>query len=549
MNTPGERTLKVGDGLFDPIRGELLLGGRTVKLRPRTAHLLSYLAQHPGRAVGKDELMRAVWPDAVVTEDSLVQCVKEIRQAFGEAGRDWIRTLPRVGYAFVADSPEHLQRAAAQPATARWRLLVAVGLLAMVLAGVVAWRFVPPSPDSGASAPPRSFVVLPIVNMTGDPAQDRAADDMTETITDTFGRGLLTVVAPSTASTYKGQPVDVRTLGAALNVRYVVQGALRMDETQPVLTVRMADASTAVQLWQQDLRIGPGWSQQLREDLDGITTAFINAMRTADARRSGNPDAIRSAELVSRARDLLRGPAATTETERWLEVQALLEQALRLHDQSASAWAVLAFAYMHNIQFSPDRARKLKQAVAAAERSLEIAPTSDPSHITRGFVHMEEGRPALALGMFDRAIELNPKNAWAIVSRGYALLHLGRPQEALESVRQGMRLSPQDPRLVRWHTFEGMALLYLGEHAAAVQPLAHGAQATPPHAFAHLYLASALALSGRIEEARAQVARFPRLYPGVTLSRWRALQVSDAPEFLKQRERVYEGLRLAGMPE
>ncbi|HMA10122.1 MAG TPA: tetratricopeptide repeat protein, partial [Ramlibacter sp.] len=159
------------------------------------------------------------------------------------------------------------------------------------------------------------------------------------------------------------------------------------------------------------------------------------------------------------------------------------------------------------------------------------------------------GRPAQALKVFERALQLNPKDAWAIVSRGHALLYLGRPQEALESVRQAMRLSPNDPKLVRWHTYEGMALLLLGQDTAAAQSLAHGATATPPAPLAHLYLASALALSGRIDEAQAQVAQFPKLYPGVTLSRWRALEVSDAPEFLKQRERVYEGLRRAGMPE
>ncbi|MCM2251577.1 MAG: tetratricopeptide repeat protein [Ramlibacter sp.] len=561
MNAPGERTLKVGHGVFDPLRGELVLGDRTVKLRPRTAVLLSYLVQHPNRAVGKDELMQAVWPDVVVTEDSLVQCVKEIRHALGEAGHDWIRTLPRVGYAFVASdlSQQQLTAAppaespadphAAPPAPVRWRLVAGLGVLALVIAGATGWRSWPGSPLASASAPPRSFVVLPIVNLTGDPAQDRAADDMTEAVTDIFGRGLLKVVAPSTASTYKGQLVDVRSVGTKLNVRYVVQGALRMDESRPVLTLRMADASNAVQLWQQELPIGPGWSQHLREDVDGITTAFINAMRTADAQRSGNPDAVKSAELVSRARDLLRGPPATTETERQQQVQALLEQALRLHDESASAWALLAFAYLYDVRFSSDRARKVKQAVAAAERSVELAPTSVPANITRGWVYIEEGRPAQALRMFDRAVELNPKDAWGLASRGYGLIHLGRPQEALESVRQAMRLSPNDPKLVRWHTFEGMALLQLGQHGAAVQPLAHGATATPPHAFAHLYLASALALSGRVEEARAQVARFQQLRPDFTLRRWRAVEVSDAREFLAQREHIYEGLRRAGMPE
>src|SRR5512133_1702647 len=125
MNAPGERTLKVGNGHFDPLRGELVLDGRILKLRPRTAALLSYFVQHPGRSLGKDELMRAVWPDAIVTEDSLVQCVKEIRQALGQAGHDWIRTLPRLGYAFVADSPDHLPQTVAPTATTSWRLPVA----------------------------------------------------------------------------------------------------------------------------------------------------------------------------------------------------------------------------------------------------------------------------------------------------------------------------------------------------------------------------------------------------------------------------------------
>src|SRR5512133_2535062 len=116
MNAPGERSLRVGHGLFDPLSGDLSLDGRTVRLRPRTAAVLSHLVLHGDRPVGKEELLHAVWPDVVVTDDSLVQCVKEIRQALGEAGRDWIRTLPRQGYAFVARQPEPSDCAASQPA-------------------------------------------------------------------------------------------------------------------------------------------------------------------------------------------------------------------------------------------------------------------------------------------------------------------------------------------------------------------------------------------------------------------------------------------------
>ena len=94
--------LKVGSGWFDPVSGELSLDCQLTRLRPRTAALLAYLISHSDRVVGKDELLQSVWPKVVVTEDSLVQCVKEIRRALGPGRHDWIRTVPREGYAFVA---------------------------------------------------------------------------------------------------------------------------------------------------------------------------------------------------------------------------------------------------------------------------------------------------------------------------------------------------------------------------------------------------------------------------------------------------------------
>ena len=107
MTMPNERLLQVGGGWFDPLAGDLTLDGETTRLRPRTAALLAYLVRHADRVVGKDELLQSVWSDVIVTEDSLVQCVKEIRRALGHAGHDWIRTVPRQGYAFVA-SPARL---------------------------------------------------------------------------------------------------------------------------------------------------------------------------------------------------------------------------------------------------------------------------------------------------------------------------------------------------------------------------------------------------------------------------------------------------------
>ena len=78
--------------------GCVLKAGSEVKLRPKVYETLKYLVEHPGRLIGKQELMQAVWPDAFVTDDSLVQCTLELRRALDDQGQQLLRTVPRRGY-------------------------------------------------------------------------------------------------------------------------------------------------------------------------------------------------------------------------------------------------------------------------------------------------------------------------------------------------------------------------------------------------------------------------------------------------------------------
>src|SRR5215467_3469462 len=106
MNAPGPRCYAFERFHFDPLRGELTNGGKPIPLRPKSVAVLHYLVSHPRRPVGKDELLAAVWGKVIVTEDSLVQCVREIRRALGDAEQRIIRTIPRSGYIFVAEVDE-----------------------------------------------------------------------------------------------------------------------------------------------------------------------------------------------------------------------------------------------------------------------------------------------------------------------------------------------------------------------------------------------------------------------------------------------------------
>jgi DNA-binding winged helix-turn-helix (wHTH) protein/TolB-like protein len=542
MNAPGLGKLQVGHGMFDPLTGELRLDGRSVRLRPRTAGFLAHLVQHDDRVVGKDELMEAVWPDSVVTEDSIVQCVKEIRLALGPSAHEWIRTVPRQGYAFVGNRTEP-PRVDAPPSPRGRRLLLGVaGAFVLGAACLLAWRLWPAAPFVRAA----SIVVLPIANATGNAAHERTATDLTEAITDVLGRSRFAVVAPSTALTFKDKPVDVHEVGTRLGVRYLLQGTLRMDEAQPVLRLRVADVESSAQLWQQDFKVNPGFPELRPDVTGGILSALGEQVLLAEARRSGLPDAWKAAELVARANEVLRGHAGDEEKAR--QVRDLLEVAVRLNDDLGVAWVMLAATNAWDVRYADDRDKRLLRAGQAVERARKLLPNNDAVIAVQSLVSLEQGRITEALRQADHALELNPGNADAMLRRARALIVLGRSDEALAQVDKAMRTSPRDPALAAMQGTAGVAHLHLGNVEAAVEALSAAVKVAPGSAGAHLYLAAAFGAAGRTAEARAAMARFQQLRPGFTLLRMRATELSQEPALVRQRERIYQGLQRAGMP-
>src|SRR5205085_1390180 len=80
----------------------VLNAGREVKLRPKVYEALLYILENRGRLIGKEELIHALWSDTFVTEDSLVQCMVELRRALEDRAQEIVKTVPRRGYVFTA---------------------------------------------------------------------------------------------------------------------------------------------------------------------------------------------------------------------------------------------------------------------------------------------------------------------------------------------------------------------------------------------------------------------------------------------------------------
>jgi predicted ATPase/DNA-binding winged helix-turn-helix (wHTH) protein len=97
-----------GEFDLDVVRGCLFKAGEEIKLRPKVYEALKYLVEHPGRLIGKKELIEAVWPDTFVTDDSLVQCTVELRRALGDHAQQLLKTVPRRGYLLNVQVVRHL---------------------------------------------------------------------------------------------------------------------------------------------------------------------------------------------------------------------------------------------------------------------------------------------------------------------------------------------------------------------------------------------------------------------------------------------------------
>ena len=182
---------------FDTDQRELRRGAEIIPLAPQVFDLLGYLIRNRQHVVSKDDVIRAIWNGRAVSEAALTTRLNAVRNAIGDNGESQrlIKTLQRKGFRFVGAVQEDEQSSVAQAgAAARTTSL-----------------------EAPSSAPRLSIVVLPFVDIGGDPEQEYFVDGVTESLTTDLSRISGTfVIARNTAFTFKGKPVDVKAVGREL---------------------------------------------------------------------------------------------------------------------------------------------------------------------------------------------------------------------------------------------------------------------------------------------------------------------------------------------
>ncbi len=410
-----------------------------------------------------------------------------------------------------------------------------------------------PAPALEKPTPPRlSMVVLPFANLGGDPEQEHFVDGVTESLTTDLSRirGAV-VIARNTAFAYKGKPLDVKTIGRGLNVRYILEGSVQRGGNRLRVNVQLIDAESGNHLWAErfDKPLADLFDMQ-----DEIVARLAGALNTelaaAEARRAEQAPNPNSMDLYFQG---LAWFNKGTTPDHVARARSFCDRALTIDPDNVEALigSARADAIEGAFFFATDPVTALATAEAKLTKALSSVPDHARAHMVLGVVEIFTKRAAQGIAECEHALALDRNLAHAHHFIGLGKIFIGRAEETETHVAEALRLSPRDTLAYRWMTYAGIAKLHLGSWAQAVAWLRRAIEANRNYPHSYFMLAAALAQLGRLDEARSAVKAGLALNPTFTFSRahaaWTA--TSDDPTYLAQLEPIFEGLHKAGVPE
>lgn len=384
----------------------------------------------------------------------------------------------------------------------RWAWAGGISLIVLIVAGAEIWTWSRHASPAGVREPPiRALAVLPLENLSGDPAQDYFADGITdELITEVARMGQLRVISRTSVMAYKQTRKPLPQIARELGVDALVEGTVRRAGDRVRITAQLIRARDDAHLWAQSYERDVKDILALQREVAWAIAGGVRGTLTSGDTARAAP--VRS--LVPEAYDyylrgkLYRRRVSESDVERAV---VMLEQAVAIDPAFAAGYGELALAYAYlYATFQSGEAELAEKALLAAEKALSIEPGQPEAHLARGRVlwtpaygYPHEG----AIQEIQRALAQNPNSDEAHLALGQAYYHIGLLDEAVAELREALAINPVDPRP---RLGIGQTLLYQmrpGEALAAFRQMPE--DLSPPMRGPHA--AWALFLLGRHAEA------------------------------------------------
>jgi TolB-like protein/DNA-binding winged helix-turn-helix (wHTH) protein len=516
---PSRGPVRFGAFELDTESGELLKHGLKVRLQEQPFQVLRILLEHRGKVVAREELQRCIWPaDTFVDFDrGLYNAIKKLREALGDDAEKprFIETLSKRGYRFIETVQNGDPTAAAQevfnPSTLtntsapRAHRKAFMGGLSLGLSTVAALVLMLGLNSGGIrdrlfgkSATPRiqSLAVLPLQNLSADPAQEYFSDGMTDAlITDLAQIGSLKVISRTSSMQYKQTKKSLPEIARELNVDGIVEGTVQRSGDHVRITAQLIYGPSDKHLWansyERDMHDVFALEREVTDEISKRVQAQLTNEHKALPSQPQTVDLRVLDAYLQGNHQLNKSNAGGPRDEELRKAGAFFQQAIDSDPNFAPAYIGLARA--HQDLWWPSN-EDLEIMRAAAEKALELAPSSSDARVAIGLTKFEvDWNWTRAEEQYRQAIALNPNSALGHASLGTVLDTLGRFEEGWKEQNIAQQLDPNEDHLSE-------ALRRRGQYDRAVDLLRNMSARRPEDALVRWELSENYARQGRYAE-------------------------------------------------
>ena len=513
------RVVRFGVFELDRRSGELRKEGVRVRLQEQPLRVLDALLSEPGEPVTREVLRQRLWPDETFVDfdNGLNRAINRLRAALGdEAGSPrFIETLDRRGYRFIApvggvDAPAATRPPAAATSAARWKSpagwiaasVAVMGLVAAAIAlGPARWRTTGPADRT----PMGLLAVLPLANLTGDPAQEYFSDGMTDAlITNLASLPALRVISRQSVMRYKGSAKPLPEIARELGVEGVVEGSVVRSGGRVRINAQLIHAATDRHLWARSFERRLEDVLVLQGEVSrAIAAEVLATVGASDLRRPARERAVKPDAYDAYLLGMYQWNQRTAPSlDRAL---AHFRAAIAIDPDFAPAHAGLAIAYGPRLVFGyVPPGQGLPELKAAALRALELDPGLGDARAALAAARAQDWDWDGAEAEFRKAVDTDPGSAVAHLWYAWYLHARGRFEEALAERRRSLELDPLSSSVNRGmaHDFEA-----IGQDEAALRQLTRVLELDPDQAQAHLRVALFHVQHGRPDLGRRHLER------------------------------------------